>query len=78
MLDEAIYNNLLMAAGVLIHPLIIAYFVFFDNVPALYEKSMKKKRERQLTPYKRNLSAVHGTKTTALVPQPIFKFYTCR
>jgi hypothetical protein len=32
---------------------------------------MRKRRERELTPYKRNLSVQYGTPTTQLVPQPV-------
>jgi hypothetical protein len=42
---------MLMAAGVQIHQLIVAYHVIFDDVPTLYEKRMARKRGRQLTAY---------------------------
>jgi hypothetical protein len=60
-LNEAMDNDLLMAAGVLLHQLIVAYHEVFDDVLTLYDKRMKKKSERELTPYKRNLSIVYGT-----------------
>jgi hypothetical protein len=45
--------------------------VVYHDVPTLCEKRKKRKRERQLTPYRRNLSMMYGTPRTALVPQPI-------
>lgn len=62
---------MLMAAGVQIHQLIVAYHVIFDDVPTLYEKRMARKRGRQLTAYNWNLSVAHGTPRAALLPQPI-------
>ena len=63
-------NKLLMVAGAIIHQLIVAYLCIFVDVPTKFEEKMKKKR-RELTPYKRNVSVRYGRPTTALVPQPV-------
>ena len=71
LLDAAMDNKLLMVAGVVIHQLIVAYTFIFDDVPTKFEEKMKKRRQRELTPYKRNVSVRYGRPTTALVPQPV-------
>ena len=54
------------AAAICIQQLLAAYLIVFDDVPTASEARAAKKRKRELTPYKRNLSVVYGTPTTEL------------
>jgi hypothetical protein len=45
----------------------------FDDVPTKYEKKVSKKRLRELTPYKRNVSPRYGRATTNLQANPILE-----
>jgi hypothetical protein len=63
------FSQLLLAIAVVINQLIAAYSIIFDDVPTKFEQRMKKRRQRELTPYKRNFSVRYATPTTNLVPQ---------
>ena len=45
------------------------YFILFDDIPTKYEQKSRKKREWEITPYKRNVSVKYLTLTTVPVPQ---------
>jgi len=57
-----------IAAIIVAQQLFASYFMFFDDVPTKYEQKSRKKRERELTPYKRNVSVKYSM-PTVLVPQ---------
>ncbi len=61
------------AAAICIQQLLAAYMIIFDDVPTASEARAAKKRKRELTPYKRNLSVVYGTPTTKLEHIPALK-----
>jgi hypothetical protein len=58
----------LVATIVATQQLLAAYTVLFDDVPTKWEKRMAKKRKRELTPYKRNVSVRYSRPTSALEP----------
>jgi hypothetical protein len=58
----------IVAAIVVAQQLFAAYLIFFDDIPTKHEQKSRKKRERELTPYKRNVSVKYSTPTTVLVP----------
>jgi hypothetical protein len=66
-----------MAAGVLIHQLIVEYLVIFDYILTKLDKRIKKKRNRKMSPRKRNFSITYGTPTALLSLNP-FKRPPCR
>ena len=68
-MDDDNFSQLLLVVAVVINQLIAAYTIVFDDVPTKYEERMKKRRQRELTHYKRNLSVRYATLTTNLVPQ---------
>jgi hypothetical protein len=57
---------LVAAAALCIHQLLVSYFIIFDDVPTASEAHAVKRRKRELTPYKRNLSVEYGRLTTNL------------
>jgi hypothetical protein len=57
-----------IAAIIVAQQLFASYFIFFDDIPTKYEQKSRKKRERELTPYKRNVSVKYSM-PTVLVPQ---------
>jgi hypothetical protein len=59
----------LIAAVIVAQQLFASYFIFFDDKPTKYEQKSRKKREQELTPYKRNVSVKYSMPTTVLVPQ---------
>ena len=59
---------ILVATIVATQQLLAAYTVLFDDVPTKWEKRMAKKRKRELTPYKRNVSVRYSRPTSALEP----------
>jgi hypothetical protein len=61
----------LFAAIVVAQQLLAAYFVFFDDIPTKHEQKSRKKRERELTPYKCNVSVKYSTPTTVIVPHRV-------
>jgi len=60
------YMVVVAAAAICIEQLLAAYMIICDDVPTASESRAAKKRKRELSPYKRNLSVVHGTPTTEL------------
>jgi hypothetical protein len=61
----------IVAAVVVAQQLFAAYLIFFDDIPTKHEQKSRKKRERELTPYKRNVSVKYSTPTTFLVPHQV-------
>jgi hypothetical protein len=64
----------LVAAIVVAQQLFAAYVLFFDDIPTKHEQKSRKKRDRELTPYKRNVSVRYSTPTTVLVPHRVHIF----
>ena len=60
------HRMLIAAAAICIHQLLVSYYIIFDDVPTASEARVAKKRKRELTPYKRNLSVEYGRPTTNL------------
>ena len=48
---------------------ITAYSILFDDLPTTREKRLAKKRQREVTPYKRNVSACYSTPISLLEPR---------
>jgi hypothetical protein len=65
------HSTFVVAAAVVVSQLMATYNIIFDDVPTKFEQRMRKRREHELTPYKRNLSVQYGPPTTELVPQPV-------
>jgi hypothetical protein len=61
----------IVAAVVVAQQLFAAYLIFFDDIPTKHEQKSRKKRERELTPYKRNVSVKYSTPTTVLIPHQV-------
>jgi hypothetical protein len=59
----------LITAIVIAQQLFASYFILFDDIPTKYEQKSRKKREWEITPYKRNVSVKYLTLTTVPVPQ---------
>jgi len=57
---------LVAAAAICIHQLLVSYYIIFDDVPTASEARAAKRRKRELTSYKRNLSVEYGRPTTNL------------
>ena len=71
-MDNNYYNlNFKVAAIIVAHQLLAAYAILFDDVPTKFEQKSRKKRERELTPYKRNLSVRYEMPTTNIILQPV-------
>jgi hypothetical protein len=68
-MDES-HRMLVAAAAICIHQLLLSFVIIFDDVPTAYEARAAKRRKRELTPYKRNLSMEYGTPTTNLEHVP--------
>jgi hypothetical protein len=67
------FNNLpLVAAVIASQQLLAAAMTIFDDHPTRYEARMKKKRKRELAPYKRNVSLKVGPPETTLEPVRVF------
>jgi hypothetical protein len=60
------HRMLIAAAAICIHRLLVSYYIIFDDVPTASEACAAKKRKRELTPYKRNLSVEYGRPTSNL------------
>jgi hypothetical protein len=60
------HRMLAAAAAICIHQLLVSYFIIFDDVPTASEAHAAKRRKRELTSYKRNLSVEYGRLTTNL------------
>jgi len=60
------YTVVVAAAAICIQQLLAAYMIIFGDVPTASEARAAKKRKRELTPYKRNISVVYSTPTTEL------------
>ena len=61
---------LVAVAAICIHQLLLSFVLLFDDVPTSSEARAAKRRRRELTPYKRNLSMEYGTPTTNLEHVP--------
>jgi hypothetical protein len=57
---------LVAVAAICIHQLLVSYFIIFDDVPTASEAHAANRRNRELTPYKRNLSVEYGRPITNL------------
>ena len=55
--DDDVILISLLACVAAVHQIITAYTILFDDVPTIRERRLLKKRKRELTPYKRNVSA---------------------
>jgi hypothetical protein len=55
--DDDVILISLLACVAAVHQMITAYTILFDDVPTIRERRLLKKRKRELTPYKRNVSA---------------------
>ncbi len=64
-------RNLIVAAMTATQQLFSSFLIIFDDVPTKYDKKASKKRLRELTPYKRNVSTRYGKPTTNLQANPI-------
>ena len=60
------HRMLVAAAAICIHQLLVSYYIIFDDVPTASEARAAKRRKRELTSYKRNLSVEYGRPTTNL------------
>jgi hypothetical protein len=60
------HKMLVAAAAICIHQLLVSYFNIFDDVPTASEAHAAKRRKREHTPYKRNLSVEYGRPTINL------------
>jgi hypothetical protein len=54
--DDVILISLLACVAA-VYQIITAYTILFDDVPTTRERRLLKKHKRELTPYKRNVSA---------------------
>jgi hypothetical protein len=61
----------IVAAEVATQKLLAAYSIIFDDVLTRVEHRRAKKRKRELTSYKRNVSLRYGNLTTNLEPIPV-------
>jgi hypothetical protein len=66
-------RNLIIAAMAATQQLLSSFLIMFDDVPTKHDKKASKKRLRELTPYKRNVSPRYGKPTTNLQANPILK-----
>jgi hypothetical protein len=55
--DDDVILIVVLACVAAVHQLITANSILFDDVPTVREKRLLKKNQRELTPYKRNVSA---------------------
>jgi hypothetical protein len=65
------HATFVVAAAVVVNQIMAAYNIIFDDVPTKFEQRMRKQRQCELTPYKRNLSVWYGPPSTELVPRPV-------
>jgi len=66
-------RKLIITAMAATQQLLSSFLIMFDDVPTKYEKKAAKKRLRELTPYKRNVSQRYGKPTTNLQANPILQ-----
>jgi hypothetical protein len=66
-------RKLIAAAMAATQQLLSSYLVMFDDVPTKFEKKAAKKRLREFTPYKSNVSPRYGRLTTNLQANPILE-----
>ncbi len=69
--DSNNHATFIVAAAVVVSLLMAAYNIILNDVPKKFEQQMRKRRQHELTPYKRNLSVQYGPPSTELVPQPM-------
>jgi hypothetical protein len=65
---DAVNNLPLVAAIIVCQQFLAAAMIIFYDHPTRYEARMEKKRKRELTPYKRNVSLKVGPPETTLEP----------
>jgi hypothetical protein len=63
----------IVAAVVLTQQLLAAYSIIFDDVRTKVERRRAKKRKRELTSFKRNVSVRYQNPTTNLEPIPVLQ-----
>ncbi len=61
----------LIAAIVVAQQLFASHFMFFDAIPTKHEQKPRKKRDRELTMYKFNVSVKYSMPTAVLIPQQV-------
>jgi hypothetical protein len=54
--DDTVFLIVVLPCVAAVHQLITVYSILFDDVPTVREKRILKKRQRELIPYKRNVS----------------------
>jgi hypothetical protein len=54
--DDDVVFLILVACIAAVHQLICSYHILNDDLPTAYDKRIALKRQRELTPYKRNVS----------------------
>jgi hypothetical protein len=67
--DSDVIVIVVVACVAAVHQFIAAYSILFDDVPTVSEKRLVKKCLRELTPYKRNVSAQYSQPVVALDPR---------
>jgi hypothetical protein len=67
--DDDVIIIVVLACIAAVQQLITAYSILFDDLPTAREKRLSKKRQRELTPYKRNVSAQYATPVSLLEPR---------
>ena len=67
--DDDLIIIVVIACVAAVHQLITAYSILFDDLPTAREKRLAKKRQREVTPYKRNVSARYSTPISLLEPR---------
>ena len=55
--DDDLIIIVVIACVAAVHHLITAYSILFDDLPTAQEKRLVKKHQREVTPYKQNVSA---------------------
>jgi hypothetical protein len=64
--DDDVILIVVLACVAAVHQIITAYIILFDDVPTTRERRLMKKRKRELTPYKLNVSARYSRPVVAL------------
>jgi len=67
--DDDVIIIVVLACVAAVQQLLTSYSILFDDLPTAREKRLVKKRQRELTPYKRNVSARYATPVSLLEPR---------
>jgi hypothetical protein len=67
--DDNVFLIVVLSCVAAVHQLITVYSILFDDVPTVREKKILKKHQRELTPYKRNVSVRNFTPVIPLEPR---------